>query len=80
MFNFKSVLDQAATASKQSFAFVQDKVVRGSLETLVDAQVEFTKTFYDTTLDLSKQFVEGSKQFDLTKSFAQVAEKFNFTK
>jgi hypothetical protein len=80
MFNFKSVVDQVAQASKQPLSLVEDKAIRANLETLVEAQADFVKSVYETNLELAKQIVENSKQYDLTKSFAEVAEKFNFTK
>jgi hypothetical protein len=76
MFNFKSVLDQVVTASKTPLTFVEDKAVRANLETLVDSYADFTKTVYDTNLELAKQVVESSKGFDFSKSL----EKFNFVK
>lgn len=69
MFNFKSVVDQVAQASKQPLTFVEDKAVRANLETLVDSYAEFTKTVYDTSLELSKQVVENAKSIDYTKFF-----------
>ena len=76
MFNFKSVVDQVATATKTPLTYVEDKTIRGSLETLVDSYAEFTKTVYDTNLELAKQIVEVSKKVDFTKAFtvAKVAK------
>jgi hypothetical protein len=76
MFNFKSVVDQVAKASKTPLTLVEDKAIRGNLETLVDSYAEFTKTVYDTNLELAKQVVETTSKFDVTKSFKDVAEKF----
>lgn len=76
MFNFKSVVDQVAQASKTPFNIVEDKAVRANLENLVDTYADFTKTVYDTSLELSKQVMESSKSFDFAKSL----QKFNFTK
>jgi hypothetical protein len=70
MFNFNSVVDQVAQATKQPLTFVEDKAIRANLETLVDAYVEFTKTAYDTGLELSKQAVEATKNIDYSKLFA----------
>lgn len=70
MFNFKSVVDQVAQASKQPLTFVEDKAIRSNLETLVDSYAEFTKTVYDTSLELSKQVVENTKSVDFSKLFA----------
>jgi len=69
MFNFKSVVDQAATATKTPLTYVEDKAIRANLETLVDAYVDFTKTAYDTGLELSKQVVEATKSIDYSKYF-----------
>ena len=76
MFNFKSVVDQVATASKQPLTFVEDKAIRVNLETLVDSYADFTKTVYDTNLELAKQVVESTKSVDFTKAF----EKFTAAK
>ena len=76
MFNFKSVVDQVVTASKQPLTFVEDKGIRANLETLVDSYADFTKTVYDTNLELAKQVVESTKSADFTKAF----EKFTAAK
>ena len=76
MFNFKSVVDQVVTASKQPLTFVEDKAIRANLETLVESYAEFTKTVYDTNLELAKQVVESTKSVDFTKAF----EKFTAAK
>jgi hypothetical protein len=76
MFNFKSVVDQVAQASKTPLTYVEDKAIRTNIETLVDTYADFTKSVYDTTVELSKQMVESTKSVDFTKAF----EKFNFAK
>lgn len=76
MFNFNSVADQVASAVKSPLTFVEDKAIRASLENLVDVQTRFTKTVYETNLELAKQVVEAATKADYTKSL----EKFNFTK
>ena len=70
MFNFKSVVDQVATASKTPLTYVEDKAIRANLETLVDSYADFTKTVYETNLELAKQVVESTKSVDFTKLFA----------
>ena len=70
MFNFNSIVDQVATASKTSLTYVEDKKVRSSLETLIDTTAEFTITVYNTNLELAKQVVENTKSVDFTKFFA----------
>ena len=69
MFNFNSVVDQVATATKTPLTYVEDKAIRANLETLVDAYVDFTKTAYETNLEISKQMVEAVKSIDYSKYF-----------
>ena len=76
MFDFKSVVDQVAKASKSPLMYVEDKAIRANLETLVDSYADFTKTVYDTNLELAKRVVESTKSVDFTKAF----EKFTATK
>jgi hypothetical protein len=76
MFNFKSVLDQVAQASKTPLTFVEDKGLRSSLETVVDAQASFAKSVYDTNLDLVKTAIESAKKYDYSKPFAELASEF----
>ena len=70
MFEFKSIVDQVAKASKSPLMYVEDKAFRTSLETVVDSYAQFTKTLYDTTLDISKHAVETVKSYDFAKAFA----------
>ena len=70
MFEFKSVVDQVAKATKTPLMYVEDKSIRANLETLIDAYVDFTKTAYDTGLELSKQAVESTKSIDFSKFFS----------
>ena len=70
MFNFNSIVDQVAKASKQPLSLVEDKKVRSALETLIDTTAEFTITVYETNLELAKQVVENTKSVDYTKFFA----------
>ena len=74
MFDFKSVVDQVATASKTPLTYVEDKAIRANLETLIEAQAEFVKTVYDTSLELSKQVVESAKSVDFTKAFEKATK------
>jgi hypothetical protein len=76
MFNFKSVVDQVAQASKHPLTFVEDKAIRSNLETLVDSYADFTKSVYDTSLELSKQVVESTKSVDFTKAFEKATKGF----
>ena len=69
MFNFKSVVDQVTTASKTPLTLIEDKAIRANLETLIESYADFTKTVYDTNLELAKQVVESTKSVDFTKLF-----------
>jgi uncharacterized protein YaiI (UPF0178 family) len=76
MFQFKSIVDQVAQATKMPLTFVEDKTLRSSLEAVVDAQTKFVKTVYDNTLDFAKQGVEKAKEYDYSKPFAELAQEF----
>ena len=69
MFNFKSALDQVVTATKTPLTYVEDKAIRANLETLVDSYADFTKTVYETNLELAKQVVESTTKQDFAKQF-----------
>lgn len=70
MFNFKSIVEQVATATKTPLTYVEDKGIRANLEILVDSYADFAVSLYDTNLELSKQVVEAAKNVDYTKFFA----------
>ena len=76
MFNFNSVIDQVAQATKTPLTYVENKAIRTNIETLVDTYADFTKSVYETSLELSKQVVESTKSVDFTKAL----EKFKFAK
>jgi hypothetical protein len=70
MFQFNSIVDQAAKASKSPLMYINNKDIRSNLETLVDTYADFSKTMYNTGLELSKQAVEAAKNIDYAKFFA----------
>jgi hypothetical protein len=76
MFNFNSVVDQVAQASKQPLTYVEDKAIRATIETLVDTYADFTKSMYDTNIELSKLMVESTKSTDFAKSFEKAVKSF----
>jgi hypothetical protein len=76
MFNFNSVIDQAAQASKQPLMYVEDKTIRTTIETLVDTYADFTKTMFETSIELSKHIVESTKSTDFAKSFEKAVKSF----
>jgi len=56
-------------------SYVQDKNFKKELEALVDAQAAYTKTVYNTGLELTKMVTENfgkfdAKAFDFSKYFA----------
>ena len=70
MFQFNSIVDQAAKASKSPLMYINNKDIRSNLETLVDTYADFSKTIYNTGLELSKQMMEAAKNIDYSKFFA----------
>jgi hypothetical protein len=76
MFNFNSVVDQVAQASKQPLTYVEDKAIRSTIETLVDTYADFTKSMYDTSVELTKHMVESTKSTDFAKSFEKAVKSF----
>lgn len=72
MFTFDTVVDQSVQTAKQALSFVTNEKIRNEVESLVDAQAEYTKTMVNTSIDLGKYFVEQFKNFD--------AKAFTFNK
>ena len=70
MFNFDEVVDTAVKASKGPLTYVEDKTIRGNLETLVDSYAKFAKTVYKTNVELAKQVSENVSKFDYAKAFS----------
>lgn len=75
MFNFNSVVDQVTSAAKTPLTYVENKSVRRSLETLVDANAKFVKTVYETNLDLAKLVVESVGKYDYSKELSKFTGK-----
>jgi hypothetical protein len=69
MFNFKNIVDTAVKASKTPLTYVDDKGIRANLENLIDSYANFTKTVYDTNLELAKQVAERTQTIDFIKAF-----------
>lgn len=72
MFTIDAVVDTAVKHAKQGLSYVQDKNVKNEFEALVDAQAAYTKTVYNTGLELSKMVTEQFGKFD--------AKSFDFSK
>jgi hypothetical protein len=69
MFNFKNIVDTAVKASKTTLTYVDDKGIRTNLENLIDSYADFSKTVYDTNLELAKQVAERTQTIDFIKAF-----------
>lgn len=69
MLNPNQFIDTVQNGKKQVITtFVSDETIRDSLIKVVDAQTAFVKTATETSLELSKQFVENfGKPFSLPK-------------
>jgi hypothetical protein len=72
MFTIDTVVDQSVKSVKQGLSYVQDKNVKAEFEALVDAQAAYTKTVYNTGLELAKLATESFGKFD--------AKSFDFSK
>ena len=59
MFTIDTMVDNAASQTKNGLAYVQNDTVRTNLETVVDASAEYFKTLYNTGLALGKTAYEG---------------------
>jgi hypothetical protein len=59
MFTVDTLVDNAATQTKNGLVFVQNETVRTSLETVVDASAEYFKTIYNTSITLGKTAYES---------------------
>jgi hypothetical protein len=79
MFTLDTVVDTAVKNTKQVVSYIEHEKIRKDLETLVDAQAQFTKTFYTTAKSMADSIVEGSKtdiaQWDFSKMFAPKKSK-----
>jgi len=67
MFTVDTAVDTAVKNTKSVLAYVPNEDVRTSFETIVDAQAHFTKTMYNTGLELAKQTMENLSQFSAVK-------------
>ena len=54
MFAIDTVIDTAAKNTKTVLGYIPHDDIRSNFETLVDAQVTWTKTVWNTTTDLAK--------------------------
>jgi hypothetical protein len=71
MFTVDTVVDTTVKNTKTVLAYVPNEEVRSSFETIVDAQANFTKTVYNTSLELAKQAMESMTQYSATAKKAK---------
>jgi DNA-binding winged helix-turn-helix (wHTH) protein len=71
MFTVDTVVDTTVKNTKTVLAYVPIEEVRTSFETIVDAQADFTKTVYNTGLELTKQVMDSMTQFNATAKKAK---------
>jgi hypothetical protein len=76
MFNFNSVVDQVAQASKQPLTYVEDKAIRTSIETLVDTYADLPRPCMTQVLSCPSTVVESTKSVDFTKAFEKATKNF----
>jgi hypothetical protein len=67
MFTIDTVVDQSVQVAKQFGSLIQDKNIKAEYEKLVDAQAEFARSSYKTSLSLAETFVKNFDSFKLVK-------------
>ena len=60
MFTINTLVDHTVATTKQAFAYIPNQEIRTGLETLVDAQAEFTKTMFGIATDMGKSFYDAA--------------------
>ena len=68
MFTVDTLVDTAVKNTKSVLAYVPNEEVRTGFETIVDAHADFTKTVYNTGLELAKQSFESMNQYTAVKT------------
>ena len=71
MFKIDTLVDTGVKNSKAVFAYIPNEDVRTGFEAILDAQAGFTKTIYNTTLDLAKQSLDSMTQFSAVSKKAK---------
>jgi hypothetical protein len=70
MFTIDNVVDTAAKNTKTVIGYIPNDVVRTNFETLVDAHAVFTKTFWNTGVEMAKHAADNVVKYttDATKA------------
>jgi hypothetical protein len=63
MFTIDTLVDTGVKNSKAVFAYIPNEDMRTGFEAIVDAQAAFTKTVYNTSVDLAKQSLDSVAQY-----------------
>lgn len=71
MFTIDTLVDTGVKNTKAVFAYIPNEDVRTGFEAIVDAQASFTKTVYNTTVDLAKQSLDSINQLSATAKKAK---------
>ena len=79
MFSIDTTVNTAVKNTKQFLSYIENEKIRKDLEAVVDAQAQFTKTFYNTGKQAMDTVAEGVKtdlaQWDFAKMFASKKSK-----
>lgn len=67
MFSIDTVVDQSVTAAKQFGSLIKDPALKSEYEKLVEAQAQFAKSTYKTSLSIAEQFVKNLDAYKLVK-------------
>lgn len=63
MYNIDTLVDNAAKQTKSVFAHIPNEEIRSGFETLIDAQVTWTKTIAAVSTDIAKTVAESATNF-----------------
>jgi hypothetical protein len=63
MFTIDTLVDQAARTTKQTFAHIPNQEIRTGFESLLDAQVQYTKAVFATGTELVKTVVDSATSY-----------------
>lgn len=65
------IINEGAKGAKTlTGSFIKDENIRTNFETMIDAQVAYTKTIYDCSVSLQKAITENLKKYDPMKTFS----------
>lgn len=71
MFTVDSAVDTAVKNTKSMLSYVPQEEVRSSFETLIEAQAAYTKTFFNTGVELANLAKESVTKYVGDNKFAK---------